>query len=79
MEFSDRFAVIVKPNSSRTEYIGIDNEGRYKINIKEKAEDNKANIELIKLLKKYFSDEYEVKNIKILKGLKSRDKIIEVS
>ena len=62
----------VKPNSKEQKIIKI-NENEYKISLKEKAEDNKANIELIKLLKKYFG-----KNIKIIKGLKSRNKIIEV-
>lgn len=72
MEFSDRFAVIVKPNSSRTEYIGIDNEGRYKINIKEKAEDNKANLALVKFFKKEFKI-----NVKVKSGLTCGKKLIE--
>jgi len=42
--------------------------------LKKSPEDNKANEELTKLLKKYFNE----KNVKIIKGLTSRNKIIEV-
>ncbi|MBL7056617.1 DUF167 domain-containing protein [Candidatus Woesearchaeota archaeon] len=45
----------------------------YKINIKEKAEDNKANKELIKFLSKKLK-----KSVKIVSGLKSRNKIIQI-
>ena len=44
----------------------------WKIKLKEKAKNNKANIELINLLKKRF------KKVRIIKGLKGKDKIIEV-
>jgi len=69
--------VKVKPGSGREEIKKI-SEKQYLVWLKKPAEDNKANIELIKLLRKYFS-KYEVKNIKIIKGLRSRNKIIEVS
>ena len=45
----------------------------YEVWLKTKAIENKANLDLIKILKKYFK-----KNIKIIKGLKSKFKIIEV-
>ena len=45
----------------------------YKVSLKEKAEDNKANIELLKLLKKHFKGE-----VRIIKGLKSRKKIVRI-
>ena len=45
----------------------------YKVSLKEKAEDNKANIALLKLLKKYFNSE-----VRIIKGLKSRNKIVRI-
>ncbi len=64
--------VKVKPGSNKQEIIKI-NDDEYKISLKKRAEDNKANIELIKLLKSYFN-----KNIKIIKGLRSRNKIIGV-
>jgi uncharacterized protein (TIGR00251 family) len=62
----------VKPNSNKQEIEKIDEEN-YKISLKSKPEDNKANIELIKLLKKHFE-----KDIKIIKGLRNRNKIVEV-
>jgi len=62
----------IKPSSVKQEIIKI-SENEYKISLEERAEDNKANIELIKLLKKHFG-----KNIKIIKGIKSRNKIIEI-
>ena len=62
----------VKPNSEKQEIEKIDEEN-YKISLKSKPEDNKANIELIKLLKKHFG-----KDIKIIKGLRNRNKIVEV-
>lgn len=48
-------------------------EDYYLIYLKEKAENNKANIELIKFLGKYFK-----KEIKIIKGFKSREKLIRL-
>ncbi len=48
-------------------------EDYYLVYLKEKAENNKANIELIKFLGKYFK-----KEIKIIKGFKSREKLIRL-
>ena len=67
--------VKVKPNSDKQEIENIDGKN-YRISLKSKPEDNKANIELLKLLKEYFS--ISMQDIKILKGLKSRNKIIEI-
>jgi uncharacterized protein (TIGR00251 family) len=64
--------VKVKPASGRQNIEKI-SDSEYKVFLKSRAEDNKANIELLKLLKKHFSGQ----DIKILKGLKSKDKIIE--
>ena len=63
----------VKPNSKKTEITAIKDEV-YHINIKAPAEDNKANIELIKFLKKFFK-----KQPKILSGLTSKKKLIKLS
>jgi hypothetical protein len=65
----------VKPNSKTQ---GIENLGNhdYKISLKSKPEDNKANLELLKLLKRHFK--VELGDIKIIKGLKSKNKIIEI-
>lgn len=66
--------VKVKPNSKeeKVEKIG---ENKYKIDVKEPAEDNKANIRVINLLSKALNAPH--KNIKI-KNPTSRDKLIEV-
>ena len=62
----------VYPSSGREEVVKIF-ENEYKVYLKKHAEDGKANLELLKFLKKYFGA-----NVKILKGLRSRDKIVEV-
>ena len=63
--------VKVKTNSKNNNII---KEGDfYKVNIKSQPENNKANIELIKLLTKYFK-----KKVRIIKGLKSREKLLSL-
>ena len=64
--------VKVKPNSKKQGIIKI-NENEYVVYLKSKTENNKANIELLKLLKKYFS-----KEVKIIRGLKSKYKFVEL-
>lgn len=66
-----KIKIKVKPNSKKQEIIKIGEE--YKVSLKERAENNKANIELIKLLGKYFKGE-----VRIIKGLKSKNKIVEI-
>lgn len=59
------------PNSEKQKIV---REGKsYIVYLKSSPENNKANIELIKLLKKYFN-----KEVKIKTGFTSRKKIIEV-
>ena len=67
-----KLKIIVKPNSPKNEIIKWDkNKRALKVNIKAKAENNKANIEIIK----YFSK--LTKNpVKIVYGLKSKQKIL---
>jgi uncharacterized protein (TIGR00251 family) len=60
------------PGSSRNKIEDI-SRGNYSVWIKEKPIDGKANLALEKLLKKHFG-----KSVKVIKGLKSRDKIVEV-
>ena len=61
----------VKPNSGKQ---SIEKKGEiYLINVKSPAENNKANIEVIKMLERYFK-----KSVKIKSGLTSRNKIIEI-
>jgi uncharacterized protein YggU (UPF0235/DUF167 family) len=66
--------VRVKPNS-KEDSLEKTESGEYLANISEKAEDNKANIGLIKMLSKEFNVSY--KNIKI-KNPSSRKKIVEI-
>ena len=61
----------VKPNSKEEKIEKID-EDFYLVKLKNPAKEGKANQELIKILKKYFK-----KSVRIVKGLRSREKIIE--
>ncbi|MFA5060785.1 MAG: DUF167 domain-containing protein [Candidatus Pacearchaeota archaeon] len=67
-----KIEIKVRPNSKKQEIHKI-SESEYKVFLKKPAEDNKANIELLRLLKKYFNSE-----IKLLKGRNSKNKLIEV-
>jgi uncharacterized protein (TIGR00251 family) len=69
--------VKVLPSSGKQEIVRM-NDREYKIRLKKPAENNKANLELVKLLRKYFKDKYEVQDIKIIKGLKSKNKIVQI-
>jgi len=62
----------VKPNSGKKEVEKID-EKNYVVYLKSKPENNRANVELVKLLEKYFK-----KQIKILRGKTSSKKIVEI-
>ena len=64
--------VKVHPNSGKEEIIKIDDK-TYKVYLKKQPVDNKANIELLKLLKRHFKVE-----TKIIKGLSNRNKIIKL-
>lgn len=67
--------VILKPNSSKNRIKEFDSErNAYRIDIKAPAQHNKANIELIKFLSNLLK-----KDVKIIKGFKSREKLIKVS
>jgi len=67
-----RINIKVKPNSGRQELIKLSSDA-YLANIKSPPEKNKANIELIKLIKKEFG-----KQAKIIKGLSSKNKVVEI-
>ena len=70
----NKFKIIVKPNSSKNEVLGYDKDrGAYRVAIKAKPENNKANIEIIKFLSKLLK-----KKVRIIAGLKGREKLIEV-
>jgi len=68
--------VKVKPNSGKQEIIKINND-EYIVSLKSSPENNKSNIELLKLLSKKFKVSFG--NIKIIKGKTSRNKIIEIT
>ncbi|MEK6946567.1 MAG: DUF167 domain-containing protein [Nanoarchaeota archaeon] len=72
---SNKFKVIVKPNSKENRIIEFNKESNtYKIQIKAKPEDNKANIELIKFLSKSLK-----KKVRIVSGFRSKEKIVEIA
>ena len=62
----------VQTNSGRQEIQKLD-DYNYKIFLKKAPEDNKANQELIKLLKKNLK-----KEAKIVKGFTSKNKVVEI-
>ena len=64
--------VKVMPNSGREEIQKISGK-EYRVYLKKPAFDNKANMELITLLRKHFKSQ-----IKIIKGTKSRNKVVEI-
>lgn len=71
---SRKFKIIVKPNSRENKIEGFDKDrNAYRISIKSKPEDNKANIEVIKFLSKLLK-----KKVKIASGFKSKEKIVEI-
>ncbi|HOW37125.1 MAG TPA: DUF167 domain-containing protein [Candidatus Pacearchaeota archaeon] len=63
----------VKPNSGKQEVIETENSDGYLVNLKSAPENNKANLELIKVLERHFK-----KKIKIKSGFTSKNKLIEV-
>ncbi|MBU2576249.1 MAG: DUF167 domain-containing protein [Nanoarchaeota archaeon] len=67
-----RLNINVQPNSGRQEIKKI-SDSEYKIFLKKSPEDNKANEELTKLLKKEFN-----KEAKIIKGFISKNKVVEI-
>lgn len=72
---SNKFKVIVKPNSKENKIIEFNKDSNtYKIQIKAKPEDNKANIELIKFLSKELK-----KKVRIASGFRSKEKIVEIA
>lgn len=71
---SNKFKIIVKPNSKENKIEGFDKErNAYRVCIKAKPEGNRANIEVVRFLSKSLK-----KKVKISSGLKSKEKIIEI-
>lgn len=67
-----KIKVKLHPNSSQEKIEKI-NDDEYEMWIKEKPVDGKANIELIKTLKKHFK-----RDVVIVSGFNSRKKIVEI-
>ena len=71
--------VKVKTSSGKQEVVKEDKEDKkvgedsYIVYLKSAPENNKANVELVKLLQRYFKSE-----IKIKSGLRSKSKVVEV-
>ena len=72
-EIMGKITVIVKANSKNNKIYFDDNKKVYVVEVKEKAEKNKANIAVIKLASKCFN-----KKIKIVHGLKNKEKVLEL-
>lgn len=74
LKSKETIKIIVKTNSNKTELIGFDKEKKaYILRIKSMPEKGKANEEIIRFFSKYLK-----KRVKIIKGLKSREKILKV-
>ncbi|MFH1637541.1 MAG: DUF167 domain-containing protein [Candidatus Woesearchaeota archaeon] len=66
-----RINVVVRPKSGKSEIIGEDNV--YKASLKSVPEGGKANLELLKLLRKHFK-----KQARIVSGKTSKRKVVEL-
>ena len=72
--FPSSFKIIVKPNSPKNRIICFDKEkDAYRVEIKAKPEANKANIEIVKFFSKLTK-----KDVKIVRGLHSKEKILKI-
>ena len=70
-----RLIIKIKPSSRQNNIEKIDSL-HYAVWVKEPPIENKANLELIKMLSKYFKTPKS--NIKIIRGEKSKNKVIEI-
>lgn len=68
--------IAVIPNAKDSEVTKID-ENNYKVRVDAPALDGKANKRLIEILAEHFN--VPKSSVKILKGLKSKNKIVEIS
>ncbi len=65
----------IKPNSKQQKIERVDNKS-YIIWVKEPPTENKANLGLIEILSKHFKTPKS--NIEISKGIKSKNKVVEI-
>jgi len=68
--------VSVKPNAKTSEVIKVD-ENNFKVKVDAPAVEGEANKRLIEILADYF--DVPKSSIRILKGLKSRNKTVEIN
>ena len=69
-----KLKILVKPNSKENEVLGYDESRQaIKVAIKAKPEDNKANIEVMRFFKRLLK-----RDVKIIVGLRSREKILKI-
>ncbi len=74
MEIKDkRFNIIVKPSSKENKVELDEEKGVYRVSVKAKPENNKTNIEIIRLFSKLLK-----RRVKIVSGFKSKEKILEI-
>ena len=70
---NNRFKIIVKPNSKKTEIIGYDKDKKaIKLSVSASADKNKANIEVVKFFSRLLK-----KKVIIVSGLKNKEKIMK--
>lgn len=75
IDFSGKIRVLVRPNSKKTEILGFDDVRKaWRIAVTVPAEDNKANLALVKFLSKLSK-----KRVRIVSGLSSKEKVLEFS
>ncbi|MHA1301679.1 MAG: DUF167 domain-containing protein [Candidatus Helarchaeota archaeon] len=70
-----RIEILVKTNSKQQKILQI-SDNSYEVWLKSKPERGKANKELLKLLSNYFN--VPESRIQIIKGIKSKNKIIRI-
>ena len=70
-----KISITIKPNSSKGPLVVPQQDGSYLIYIHEAAINGQANEALIKVLAKYFN--IPRSNLKIIRGLSSRHKLVE--
>ncbi len=73
MEIKFPIQILVKPDSNEDHLYYNKERQIYVLSIRAKAQDNKANIEVIKFLSRLFK-----KRIKIVRGFKAKLKLVDV-
>ena len=71
-----KLTIYLRPSSSKNEIEKL-SEDSYRVRVTEQPVDNKANEALIKLLSEYFN--VPKTNLKIVRGHKSKTKIIKIN